>query len=70
MSEKQFIKSVLLYLFDGSSYAEMFSVVDDKHGLRGAGIRVSKTKEYPNGDEDYKVTVNRNILEKWLGGEE
>lgn len=67
MSEKQFIKSVLLYLFDGSSYAEMFSVVDDNSGIRGAGIRLSKTKEYPNGEEDYKVTVNRNILEKWLG---
>lgn len=67
MSEKQFIKSVLLYLFDGSSYAEMFGVIDDKNGMRGAGIRVSKTKEYPNGDEDYKVTINRGILEKWLG---
>lgn len=68
MSDKQIIK-YLLYLFDDSHYAEMFSVIDDKSGIRGAGVRFSKTKDYPNGDEDYKVTINKNILERWLGGE-
>jgi hypothetical protein len=69
MNYKQIIKH-LLYLFDGSHYAEMFEVIDEKSGIRGAGMRFTKIKDYPNGDEDYKVTINKNILEKWLGGEE
>ncbi len=72
MSDEQTIKIIkyLLYLFDGSHYAEMFSVIDGKSGIRRAGIRLTKTKDYPNGDEDYKVTINKNILERWLGGGE
>lgn len=66
MNEKQFIK-YLKYLFDGSTYAEMFEVVDDSIGLRKAGLRLSKVKEYPDGDEDYKVTINKIALDRWLG---
>lgn len=69
MNDKQFIK-YLLYFFDGSHYAEMFSVVDDNNGLRKAGVKIAKVKDYPDGDEDYKVTINKNILKRWLGGEE
>lgn len=68
MNHKQMIKH-LLYLFDGGNYAEMFEVIDEKSGIRGAGLKFAKVKDYPNGDEDYRVTINKNILERWLGGE-
>ena len=69
MSDKQIIK-YLLYLFDGSYYAEMFSVIDDIRGIRRAGMRRTKIKDYPNGDEEYKVTINKDVLERWIGGDE
>ena len=67
MNDMQMIE-FLLYIFDTSYQAEMFGIVDDKSGIRKAGLRFTKIKEYPDGDEDYIVTVNRDILKRWLGG--
>lgn len=68
MSDKQFIR-MLEFLF-GNGYLESYEVIDDKNGIRKAGFRSTKVKEYPDGDIDYRVTINKNILDSWLGGEE
>ena len=67
MSDKQFSK--FLSLLFGEGYIELYNVIEED-GIRRAGIRSTKVKEYPNGDVDYRVTINKNILERWLGGEE
>ena len=64
MSDKQFAK--FLSLLFGCGYIELYNVIGDD-GIRKAGIRSTKVKEYSNGDVDYKVTINKNILERWLG---
>lgn len=63
MTGKQLESFVELIFCDG--YAEIFSVIDHD-GLRKAAIRTQKTKEYEDGDVDYKVTVNRRILQKFI----
>lgn len=67
MSDKQFSKFLTLLFGDG--YVELYNVIGDD-GIRKAGVRSTKVKEYPNGDVDYKITINKIILEKWFGGEE
>lgn len=67
MSDKQFAKFLSLLFSDG--YIELYNVIGDD-GIRKAGIRSTKVKEYPNGDVDYKITINKNILGRYLGGEE
>ena len=66
MSDKQFSK--FLSLLFGEGYIELYNVIGED-GIRRAGIRSTKVKEYPNGDVEYRVTINKNILERWLGGE-
>ena len=66
MSDKQFSK--FLSLLFGEGYIELYNVIGED-GIRRAGIRSTKVKEYPNGDVDYRVMINKNILERWLGGE-
>jgi len=66
MSDKQFIQHLLL-MFQGD-YGELYSVVDDNNFFRKSGVRFTKRKEYPDGDVEYVVTINKIALEKWLGG--
>lgn len=66
MSDKQFAK--FLGLLFGDGFVEIYNVIGDD-GIRKAGIRSNKVKEYPNGEVDYRVTINKNILGKWLGEE-
>lgn len=65
MNDKQFI--MMLKLMFGNGYLESYEVIDNKSGIRKAGFRSTKVKEYPDGDVDYRVTINKNILDRWLG---
>lgn len=63
MNDKQFTKFLSLLFGDG--YIELYNVIGDD-GIRKAAIRSTMVEEYPNGDVDYRVTINKNILERWL----
>lgn len=57
------LKCLLMILF-GDGYTEAFEYSDDI--IRRPTIRTQKTKEYENGDVDYKVTINWQLLNKLL----
>lgn len=64
MNDKQFI--MILKLMFGNGHLESYEVIDNKSGITKAGFRSTKVKEYPDGDVDYRVTINKNILDRWL----
>ena len=67
MLGKKEIQNLLRLLFDGSDYAEMFSIIDADM-IRKPAIRVRKVKDYQDKDQEvYTVEINWKLVNKFLG---
>ena len=56
-------KKVVDILFSIGGWREIGGYIDE-NGIRTPAITISNKMEYQNGNEVYKVTINRKILDK------
>lgn len=56
-------KKAVDILFGIGGWREIGGYIDE-NGIRTPAITISNKMEYQNGNEAYKVTINRKILDK------
>ena len=56
-------KKAVDILFGVGGWREIGGYIDE-NGIRTPAITISNKMEYQNGNEVYKVTINRKILDK------
>lgn len=59
----EIIRGVLRIFFGNEHYVTMYECIDDDM-LRKTAISIKKIKEYKNGDNDYSVRINWQLLDK------
>lgn len=62
-------KKAVDILFGIGGWREIGGYIDE-NGIRTPAITISNKMEYQNGNEVYKVTINRKILDKLAEEEE
>lgn len=62
-------KKAVDILFGIGGWREIGGYIDE-NGIRTPAITISNKMEYQNGNEVYKVTINRKILDKLVEEED